>query len=113
MKLFPNWYVPPHIRKRQRRSAAAVVQAVTKEFNIDKETLVGNSRQRKVSRARHVAWYVMSRNCAHMSYPQMARMLNRIDHSTAIHGVKTVEHLVAVDDEFAAAVERVEMALRD
>lgn len=55
----------------------------------------------------------MSRNCAHLSYPQMARMLNRIDHSTAIHGVKTVEHLVAVDDEFAAAVERVEMALRD
>jgi chromosomal replication initiation ATPase DnaA len=55
----------------------------------------------------------MSRNCGHMSYLQMANMLGRTDHSTAFHGVRVVENLIERDDEFAAAVERVERALRD
>jgi chromosomal replication initiation ATPase DnaA len=48
-----------------------------------------------------------------MSYLQMAKMLGRTDHSTAFHGVRVVESLIERDDEFAAAVERVERALRD
>lgn len=113
MNMFPKWYVPPHIRRRQKRSASAVIQAVMSEFNIDKVNLTSNSRKKKPVRARQVAWYVMSRNCPHMSYPQMARILNRIDHTTALHGVRVVEHLVKIDGDFAAAVERVELALHD
>jgi len=113
MKLFPSWYVPPHIRQRKKRSGTAVINAVMQEFDIDKEKLVSNGRRQKQVQARQVAWYVMSRNCAHLSYVQMARLLNRIDHSTVIHGVKTVEELMARDNDFAKAVERVEMSLRD
>lgn len=113
MNMFPTWYIPPHLRKRQKRSGSSVVKAVMNEFQIDKESLESSSRKKKPARARQVAWYVMSRNCPHMSYLQMARMLGRTDHSTAFHGVRVVEHLVKIDGDFAAAVERVELALHD
>jgi len=112
VNMFPKWYRPPPVQ-RAKRSGSSVVQAVMNEFDIDKDGLTSNSRQKKPVRARQVAWYVMSRNCPHMSYLQMARMLGRTDHSTAFHGVRVVQDLIAIDDDFAAAVERVEMALRD
>jgi chromosomal replication initiation ATPase DnaA len=113
MNMFPKWYSPPHIERRRRNSGSAVVTAVMNEFNIDKQSLISPSRSKKPVRARQVAWYVMSRNCGHMSYLQMAKMLGRTDHSTAFHGVRVVENLIERDHDFAAAVERVERALRD
>ena len=113
MKLYPSWYIPPHLRKAEKRSGASIIKAVVAEFGIDRETLTGTGRSRKIARARHVAWYAMSRNCPHISYPQMAKMLGRTDHSTAIHGVRLVENLVARDMEFAGIVERVERSARD
>jgi len=112
MNMFPKWYRPPPVQ-RTKRSGSSVVKAVMNEFQIDKESLESNSRKKKPVRARQVAWYVMGRNCPHMSYLQMARMLGRSDHSTAFHGVRVVLYLLAIDDDFAAAVERVEMALHD
>jgi len=112
VNMFPKWYRPAAVL-RSRRSGLSVVKAVMNEFQIDKESLESSSRKKKPVRARQVAWYVMSRNCPHISYLQMARMLGRTDHSTAFHGVRVVQDLIAIDDDFAAAVERVEMALRD
>lgn len=112
MSMFPKWYRPPPTQ-RAKRSGSSVVKAVMNEFDIDKDNLISSSREKRIVRARQVAWYVMSRNCPHISYLQMARMLGKIDHSTAFHGVRVVQDLIAIDDDFAAAVERVEMALHD
>jgi chromosomal replication initiator protein len=109
--MLPKWYVPPHLRARRKRSGSAVINAVLREFSISKDLLKSNSRARHIVRPRQVAWYVMSRNCPHLSYPMMAQMLGRIDHSTVIHGVDVVSSLVACDVEFALRVERVEMAV--
>ena len=113
MNMFPKWYLPPHIERRRRNSGSAVVAAVMNEFELDKQALTSPSRIKKRVRARQTAWYVMSRNCGHMSYFQMAKMLGRTDHSTVSHGVRAIESLIEKDDDFAAAVERVERALRD
>ena len=110
MNFLPRWYVPPHLRQHKKRTGSSVVNAVLNEFELDKETLVGVSRRRKPVRARHVAWYVMSRKCHHLSQLQMARLLGRTNHSTVTHGITLIEHLVQRDPELAALVDRVERA---
>ena len=108
VSFLPRWYVLPHLRTPAKRKGHDIISAVQREFGLDRDTLTSNSRSRRIVRARQIAWYSMSRNCPHISYPQMARMLGRSDHSTAIHGVHVVQNMVNRDAEFSAMVDRIE-----
>lgn len=52
--------------------------------------VLGPSKEASVSRARHIAAYLLRTHCL-MSFPEVARELGRRDHTTAMSSVRRVE----------------------
>jgi len=67
-----------------------VVAHVAVHFGLRTEDLKGDSRSRRINRARQIAMYLCRRLTA-SSLTEIARALNRKDHSTVLHGIKKIE----------------------
>jgi len=74
----------------KRATAQHIKQLVAREAEVAVIDLVSFRRQRRVVDARHVAMWLMRRYTP-LSFPQIARVLERHDHSTVMHGVRKVE----------------------
>ncbi len=109
--MLPKWYVPPHKRMRKILGATRIIEAVSIEFGITVSEMRSNCRMRHKTRARQTAWYLIHRHCDYVSYPMMARMLGKKDHTTAMHGIAVIGNLIGRDPELAEAVERAERAV--
>lgn len=59
-------------------------------FGVKVEELLGNSRSKKVSRARQIAFY-LCKKLTDASLIDIARAFNRKDHSTIIYGIKKIK----------------------
>lgn len=83
------------------RDVAAFVAA---KHGMTFEGLCAPRRVRHVARPRQIAMYAIRRLCPHMSYPTIARILHKKDHTTVMHGVRKVESLIQTDYEVARVV---------
>lgn len=66
--------------------------------------LVSSTRTARICRARHAAMLALRRRG--LSYPKIARILGRRDHTTVIHGVRRAIHLRSAEPDFAELCER-------
>ncbi|MCO5218357.1 MAG: chromosomal replication initiator protein DnaA [Thermomicrobiales bacterium] len=73
------------VRASRQTTAGDVIEAVCEQFSIEEKELLGRSRTRHVSFPRHICMYIMRKD-ADMSYEEIARVLRRSDHTTALHG---------------------------
>lgn len=71
-------------------SEKEVIETVSAYFGVDIEALCGPRRDKRTALARQVAMYIM-REDASMGATAIARALGRKDHSTVLHGCKTIE----------------------
>jgi hypothetical protein len=55
-------------------------------------------RLRKFARPRHAAMWV-SRELTHQSFPEIAQRFRRRNHTSVIHAIHSVDHLIQVDTE--------------
>ena len=76
--------------KRRQPSEREVINAVSEHFGVDTDTLRGPKRDKKTALARQVAMYILREDSA-MGATAIARALGRKDHSTVLHGCKTIE----------------------
>ena len=60
------------------------------QADVDIKMLLSKSRQQDVCRNRHMLAWILYRN-SKASAPQIAKMLNRLDHTTILHSMKRVE----------------------
>lgn len=65
---------------------AAAMYAVAGALEVPFGTLRGPSRRRYLARGRFAVMLALHRH--HVSYPNIARVVGRSDHTTAIHGVQ-------------------------
>jgi chromosomal replication initiator protein len=80
--------------------ARRIIAAAAAHFGVEVNDVLSPSRMRKLVQPRHVAmWLLRQRG---LSFPQIARRMNRGDHTTALHGARAVE---ASDKLLAAAAE--------
>jgi len=82
-----------HFRERRAGKEGdleRIVTYVAVHLGLKVEDLIGNSRSRRVNRARHIAMY-LCRKLTSASLVEIARALNRKDHSTVLHGIRRVE----------------------
>ncbi len=81
-----------HLRDRGERKGdlEKVVAHVAVHFGLRVEDLIGDGRSRRVNRARQIAMY-LCRKLTSSSLAEIARALNRRDHSTVLHGIKKIE----------------------
>ena len=89
-------------------SVAVVQKIVAEHFSLTVLALISARRARSVARPRQIAMY-LARELTAKSLPQIGALFGGRDHTTVLHGVRTVEQLVVSDREVAATV----AALRD
>ena len=74
-----------------------VVNCICNYFDLKKAIIMGKGRQKDIVHARHICMYLV-RSELGMSYPEIGALLGGKDHTTIIHGVKTVERELAKNE---------------
>ena len=95
---------------RRQPSEQEVIDAVSAHFGVDRTTLCGRKRDKKTALARQVAMYILREDAA-MGATAIARALGRKDHSTVLHGCKTIENHQNADAKLRRDILQVREAL--
>ena len=87
-----------------RVSANEVAGFVASRHGITMAELKNRSRRHEYVRPRQIAMYAIRQLCPHMSYPVIAKVLARKDHTTVLHGVRQIESLLTVHEQVTREV---------
>ena len=91
-------------------SESAVLDDVSKYYQMDVATLKGRKRDRKTARARQVAMFLL-REETNMGSTAIGRLLGGKDHSTVLHGCRTIENQQKVDDKLRLDILKIRESL--
>jgi len=91
-------------------SPDAIQDAVARHFGIKVSDLKGRDRSRRVSLPRQITMYLIRKYCE-KSYPDIGILLGGKDHSTVLHGVKSVTSDIEHDPEIRRHVEAIQNSL--
>jgi chromosomal replication initiator protein len=83
---------------KQSRHVDRVLNLVADHFRVSVEELLSSDTHRRIARPRQVAMWLLRRREA--SLPEIARVLQRRDHTTVLHGVRRIEALRTANDYF-------------
>lgn len=89
--------------KRQSIKTSTVFREVSKEFNVTVKDMKGPRRTQDIALARQVAMYILREEFEH-KLEDIARLLNRKDHTTVIHAVDKIKSKTMIQDGFHAQV---------
>jgi chromosomal replication initiator protein len=74
--------------------------------------MTADKRCRHLARPRQIAMY-LAYELTPKSLPQIGRLFGDRDHTTVLHGYRTVEALIVQDRDFAAVVAELRQSLED
>ena len=94
-----------------RPSVALIQMAVAKYFSVGVTDLLSRRRHKDIIVPRHIAFY-LCRKLTLLSLPDIARRFGGRDHTTAMHAVAKITHLLERDPGVAAAIEAIRKELR-
>ena len=81
---------------RKKLTASAILQAVSKHYDISPDSIKGRSRQKNISLSRQVTMYFL-RQETDLSLTTIGKILGDRDHTTVSHGCQRVATLVRQD----------------
>ena len=102
---WPKWYRPPVKPLR----IDSMVMAACEAYCITKAEFKGSGRVSEFVRPRQAVCYVLRTRRTDMSFPQIARVVGKKDHSTVIHAVQQARKLRLTDMRFAALCDHLEL----
>jgi len=80
-----------------------IFEIVEKAYGVTKDEILSENRKREISYARHIVTYLI-KELTDMSYPKIAKLLGRKNHSTCINSFNHVEGQLKTDSKYAAEV---------
>jgi chromosomal replication initiator protein len=89
----PSEFIVPDMKQ-------IIIESVVRATDVSMEDIQSKLRLREVVEARHLICYFL-RNHTMMPLQKIGNLINR-DHSTVIHGYKTVKNLIETDADFRA-----------
>ena len=89
--------------RQQLPASYRIIELVAERFNLPEWRLLGRLQTQKVAFARHVAMYLLRE--AGLTYPRIAQLLNKANHTTAIHGYNVIAARMAEQPAFRARIE--------
>lgn len=87
------------ISKRSRVSISQVLKTLAQSFEIKVSDIKGDRRTKDIALARQVAMYIL-REEFNYKLEEIARSLNRKDHTTVMHGIDKIKSLRNSDEGF-------------
>ncbi len=92
-------------------TADKILDEVCHYFSIKKDKLIGKSRPKNIVIPRQIAMYLCRRELDE-SYPSLAELFNKKDHTTIIYACDKVEELIKVDEKTRHAIEDIIKAVK-
>ncbi|QCI65658.1 helix-turn-helix domain-containing protein [Phreatobacter stygius] len=92
-------------------SVRIIAETVAEHFGFTYRDLVSHRKPVEIREARAIA-YLMARRFTPLSYPAIGEALGDRDHTTVLHGVRTVERQCRTSNSLANAVFEIDAALR-
>ena len=71
-----------------------VFTAIKRHYNVTKEEILSENRKKEIAMARHMTVYII-RRLTEMSFPNLAKILNRKNHTTCINSYQLMEKKMA------------------
>ena len=100
---FQDWVLAMRIDRRPV-TVKQMLKAVGDYFQVPIKDALANRRQRQIVMVRHITMYI-ARHCTDLSYPEIARSLGGMDHTTVLHGVRRIEQRMRDNPAFKATVD--------
>jgi len=83
-----------------------ILEACSNYYNVSIPAITGKSRAKQIAEARHVAMYLL-REDGELALKQIGLLLGHRDHSTVIHGVQKISHLLINDPRLSAQLSEI------
>jgi chromosomal replication initiation ATPase DnaA len=96
-----------------RLSAHEVAGFVAARHGLTMRDMRNHSRSPEYARPRQIAMYAIRQLCPHLSLPVIARVLERKDHTTILHGVRRIEALIKTHPRVCREVQAALLHFRD
>lgn len=87
-----------------------ILQAVSREFGITAESLIGTNRSKEYALPRHAAMYLL-REEAKLSLPIIGELLGGRDHTTIMYGIDRIKILMDTDLNLKQKVQNIQALL--
>ena len=88
-----------------------ILETVCRIYGQEVDQLRTSSRKAELALPRQVVMYLVKKH-TNASYKAIAKLLNRSDHTTVMHGVKTIEGRIEHEAELRARIAEIETELR-
>ena len=88
-----------------------IQRIVSRHYNVSRGDLLSARRTANVVRPRQVAMY-LAKTMTLRSLPEIGRRFGGRDHTTVLHAVRKIEHLVGSDQTLAEEVESLKRQLQ-
>lgn len=88
-----------------------ILRVVAGHFGVSLDDLRSKRRQKALVEARQVAMYLLHQN-SHENLSSIGRLLGKRDHSTVIHGIRSVEAALTSDEELQLRIARIKGDLK-
>jgi len=86
---------------RRRLMVADIKRIVAEHYGLDPAEMNSPCRERRVARPRQVVMW-LARRRTERTLHEIGDALGRRDHTTILHGIRTIERLIESDPELAA-----------
>jgi chromosomal replication initiator protein len=87
-----------------RVNPSEVLKLVAAHYGLRVSDMKAKSNAKPIAFPRQVAMY-LCRKLTNLSYPEIGRLFNDKHHSTVMHSVEKIEHLVEDDPNFRKVIE--------
>lgn len=84
----------------KKKKINEIVSIVAQYFDISEMELLGERRTKNVIEARHTLYW-LCRELTPYSLPEIGRRLDGRDHTTILHGIRRIDHLIASGHDIA------------
>lgn len=95
----------------RRILSVEILDVVAKHFQLSRAEMTGQSRYRLVTRPRQIACFLIREFRPDMSLPAIGRVMGGRDHTTILHGIRTITAMLATDPEMSASVDSIRAAI--
>ena len=92
-------------------TAKMVLDLISKHFDVDNSDICGRNRNYRLTKARHMAMYLMRKE-AKMGFKEIGMSLGGRDHSTVINACQKVTTMISNDSSFHNKVQVLRKSLR-
>jgi chromosomal replication initiator protein len=94
----------PAFESNKKIGIDLIQQVVAGYYDIKVQDLSSRKRPENIANARQIAMYI-TRNLTEYSLVQIGQYFGGKDHTTVMHAIKKVEHLIKSDDKFRATLD--------